>query len=66
MVHKGLQRNVVGEDCLRRYTSTITSCSMCRGWVELGQKETRLGATGIANDESGQRETIRDKFLCEC
>ena len=36
---------------------------MRRGWVEFGQKETRLGATGITNDEPGQRETFGNKFL---
>ena len=36
---------------------------MCRRRVQLGEQETRLRATGVANDESGQREAVLDEVL---
>lgn len=36
---------------------------MCCRRVELGEKETCLGATGITNNESRQREAVLDKIL---
>jgi hypothetical protein len=66
VVHESLQRDVVGENSLRRHASTVASCCMCRGRVELGQEEARLGPTGITDDEPGQWEAFRNEFLCLC
>lgn len=64
MVHESLQRDIISEDGLRRHTSAVSSCRVGGRWVQLGQKETSLGATSIANDETGQWETVGNQFLC--
>ena len=54
MIHKRLQRNIIGEDGLRSLSTNTTICtrSVCGGGVQLGQEETRLRATGITHNEA--------------
>lgn len=63
VLHESLQRDIISEDGLCTYTSTITSGGMSRRRVKLGKQETCLRATGIANNEAGEWETVRNKFL---
>lgn len=66
MIHKRLQADVVSENRLRRLADTsVARGSVRRRWVELGEQETGLGAAGIADDESRQREAVLDEFLRE-
>lgn len=63
MVHEGLQGDIVCEDGLRCHTPAVTSSGVCGGRVELGQKETCLRTTSIANNETRQWEAISNEFL---
>lgn len=64
MVHESLQTDIIREDGLCRLTDTAIGAGRVRGRrVELGQQETSLRATGVADDESGQREAVLDEFL---
>lgn len=63
VVHESLQGDIVCEDGLRCHAPAVTSSGVCGGRVELGQKETCLGTTCIANNETGQWETIGNEFL---
>lgn len=65
MIHEGLQGDIVCEDGLRCHAPAVTSSGMCGGRVELGQKETCLRTTSIANNETRQWETIGNEFLRE-
>lgn len=63
MIHERLQRDIISEDSLRRYASTVTSCRMCSRGVQLGQEETRLRSAGVTDDETRQWEAVSDQFL---
>jgi hypothetical protein len=64
VIHKGLQRDIVGEDSLRGLrNTTVRASGVCGRWVELGEEETGLGAAGITDNESGKRETVLDQAL---
>lgn len=64
MVHKRLQTNIVCEDRLRSLAyTTVTACRMGSGWVELGQEETGLGATRVADDEAWEGKAVLDQLL---
>jgi hypothetical protein len=65
MIHKGLQRHVVREDGLRCLgaDAAISTSSVRRRRVQLGQQETSLRSTGITNNEPGQGETVRNEIL---
>lgn len=67
MLHKRLQGHIIREDSLpacRANTAVGTSTRrVCSRRVKLGQEKARLGATLVADDETGKREPIGDKFL---
>lgn len=63
VIHECLQRNIIGEDGLRRHPTAISTSGVCSRWVQLRQKETGLRTASIADNETGQRESIGDKFL---
>ena len=66
MIHKSLQADVVGENRLSRLADTsVARRGVRRRRVELGEQKTGLGATGITDDESRQREAVLDEFLRE-
>jgi hypothetical protein len=65
VVHEGLQRYVVCENCLSSggsYT-TIWASGVCSRWVELGQEESSLRTTGIANNKSRKRKAVSEEIL---
>jgi len=65
MVHERLQRHVIGKDGLRRLSANTAIRSggvRCRR-VQLGEQKTSLRATGVADNETGQGETVGDKVL---
>lgn len=63
VVHECLQRDVISEDGLRRHTTTISARGVCGRRIQLRQQETGLRATGVTDDEPGQRETVGNEFL---
>lgn len=65
MVHERLQTDIIREDSLRRlaHTAVALRCVRCRG-VKLAEQETGLRASGVANNETRQREAVLDKVLC--
>ena len=65
MIHEGLQRNIISEDCLcvSSTDTAIGASCVCSRWVQLGQEEACLGATGVADNESRKREAVGDQFL---
>lgn len=69
MLHKCLQRHIVCENGLRALRPNAAVCPRTRGMcgrrVELGQQETRLGATMVTDNEAGKREAVGDEVLGE-
>lgn len=65
VLHKRLQRDVVGEDGLGGLGSDTAVCPrrVRRRRVQLGEQETSLGSAGIADNEAREGEAIRDEFL---
>ena len=64
VVHECLQADIVGENRLSSLRdATVAAGSVCCAGVELGEQETSLRSTGIANDETGKREAVLDKVL---
>lgn len=67
VVHKGLQADVVGENGLCGLADAAVCARRVRGrGVELGEEETCLRTTGVADNETRQREAILDEFLQKC
>ena len=64
VIHKSLQGHVIREDGLSGLGNASVGARGVRGGrVEFGEQETRLGATGIADDETREGEAILDEFL---
>lgn len=64
MVHKGLQADVVGENRLSSLrNATVAAGSVRRARVEFGEQEASLGSAGVANNETGKRESVLDEIL---
>jgi hypothetical protein len=64
VVHECLQADVVGENRLSILCDAAVAAGSVRcAGVELGEQETGLRSTGVADDETGQREAVLDEFL---
>lgn len=67
MLHKCLQGHIVCENglCALRPDTTVGSGTrgMCCGRVELGEQETRLRATVVTDNETGEGEAVGDEIL---
>lgn len=61
VIHEGLQRHVIRENCLGALGwCTVGSCGVRGRRIQLGQQETGLGTACVTNDETRKRETVRD------
>lgn len=65
MVHERLQRHVIGKDGLCRLSTNTAVCSgrVGGGGVQLGEQETSLRPACVADNETWERETVRDQIL---
>ena len=67
MLHERLQGHIVCEDGLRALCPDTAvrpgARRMCSRRVQLGQQETRLRASVIADDETGEREAVGNEVL---
>jgi hypothetical protein len=62
VLHEDLQADIVGEDSRAGSSSVIAAHVRCRG-IQLGEQETGLRASSVANNISRNGESVGDQFL---
>jgi hypothetical protein len=64
MLHKNLQRDVIGEDRGRSARSAVrASAHVRRRRIQLGEKESSLGSALVADDVSRDRVSVGEQVL---
>jgi len=64
MIHESLQTNIIRKNRLRALTwAAISTRGMRRAGIQLAKQEACLRASGVADDETREREAILDEIL---